>query len=317
MDDSSIDLACIEMFDKDCLKVIDKSQCVHLYTYNKEKSEWEKSDIGGVLFAVERSSQPYFAFYIVNRQNSSKNYTQPLTSSIELLLRPPHIFFRTTKSVFSLWFFSSIDTERIYNLLKGLINKATLKERTVIPSNVLTSNKQSTTLAPVCNFAPKASNIKDLLSFATEEYNRSNGDDAIHPIAPAFDPSKSLKFQLQDIALDALPLTPGFGDCQFASDLEKSFKASAATTSKLDNSVTETPVHAVKSDDNDKINEELLRRLRIQDSSHGDKSPSVEGLSKNQFKAALIHLIETDDDLLSKLHSAYAESLNKRLNRRA
>nr|CDS32439.2 mRNA decapping enzyme 1A [Hymenolepis microstoma] len=156
-------------------------------------------------------------------------------------------------------------------------------------------NKQSTVLAPVANLTPKASNIKDLLSFATEEYNRSNGDDAIHPIAPVFDPSKSLKFQLQDIALDALPLTPGFGDCQFASDLEKSFKASAATTSKIDNSVTETPVHTVKDDENDKINEELLRRLRVQDSSHDTESPSVEGLTKNQFKAALIHLIEMDD----------------------
>ncbi|KAM3178870.1 hypothetical protein ACTXT7_001700 [Hymenolepis weldensis] len=107
-------------------------------------------------------------------------------------------------------------------------------------------------------------------------------------------------------------------------------------------------VHAVKNDDNDKINEELLRRLRIQDSAHGSKSTMVEGLSKNQLKAAIIHLIEfvqsiiyvsdlitiskdvkpnlcssgleksvTDDDLMTKLHSAYTESLNKRLNRRA
>ncbi|KAM3178871.1 hypothetical protein ACTXT7_001701 [Hymenolepis weldensis] len=240
MDDSSIDLACIEMFDKDCLKVIDKSQCVHLYTYNKEKSEWEKSDIGGVLFVVERSSQPIYTFYIVNRQNSKKNFTQPLTSSVELLLRPPHIFFRTTKIVFSLWFFSSVDTERIYNLLKGLISKVTLKERALLSSNMLTPNESSEIVAPVAKFAPKISNIKDLLSFATEEYvNRSNGDDATQPTAPLFDPSKSLKFHLQDVALDALPLTPGFGDCQFASDLEKSFKASAAAASKVDNSVTE------------------------------------------------------------------------------
>ncbi|KAM7535667.1 hypothetical protein Aperf_G00000100904 [Anoplocephala perfoliata] len=323
MEDYSIDLSCVEMFDKDCSKILDKSQSVHLYVYNKDKAEWEKSDIGGVLYICERSSHPHYTLYIVNRQNSSKNFTQPLISSVELLLRPPHIFFRNSKNVFSLWFFAANDTSRIYDLLKRLISNVTFKERAFISSNKLPMDEPIKVLTPLPKLAPKTSNIKDLLSFANDEYvqRSSNEDDPPEPIAPAFDPAASLKFKLQNIALDALPLSSGFSECQFVSDLEKSFKASSAL--KVDNNASEIPVRSIK-EDNDKINDELLRRLRREtnslpvpesiNSSNMSRSATVEGLSRNQLKAALIHLIENDEDFLTSLHVAYSESLNKRLH---
>uniref|UniRef100_A0A5K3FC04 mRNA_decap_C domain-containing protein n=1 Tax=Mesocestoides corti TaxID=53468 RepID=A0A5K3FC04_MESCO len=41
--------------------------------------------------------------------------------------------------------------------------------------------------------------------------------------------------------------------------------------------------------------------------------PVVEGLTRGQLKAALLHLLEHDDNFLTSIHNAYVASLNRRL----
>lgn len=70
------------------------------------------------MFVCERSCDPHYVFYIINRNDSTKNSTQPITSTLEILLRPPHMFYRTSLTIFSMWFCVANDCKRIYELLK-------------------------------------------------------------------------------------------------------------------------------------------------------------------------------------------------------
>ncbi|VDM33227.1 unnamed protein product [Hydatigera taeniaeformis] len=355
MDDGQIDLSVVQLFDKACIKILDKSPGVHLYVFSRLKLEWvschlnamtvircqEKTDIGGVLFVCERSSDPHYAFHVINRNDSTKNSTQPITSSLEILLRPPHMFYRTSLTIFSMWFCVTSDCKRIYELLKRVINSISFKEKAAKDVFFLPSTKPSLDEAvKLSSSGPSitagCSSIRQLLSSASEEFEaceishfiharsiNEDGKPAIfsHPlesskaVAPALNPSNSLKFHLSYIAMDAPPISDS-SDCQFASDLERTLKEE--TTPKLEEAVTSIPVFS-KKETEDKVNGELLRRLRndakmIRQDSKTSFSNSVDGLTRNQLKAALLHLIENDDDFLTSIHSAYTERLNERLN---
>ncbi|CDS43214.1 mRNA decapping enzyme 1A [Echinococcus multilocularis] len=314
MDDGQIDLSVVQLFDKECVAILDKSPGVHLYVFSRLKLEWEKTDIGGVLFVCERSSNPQYVFHVINRNDSSKNSTQPITSTLEILLRPPHIFYRTSLTIFSMWFCVSNDCKRIYELLKRVINSISFKEKAVKDVFFLSPEKAS--LDEAVKITSPGPNIRQLLSSASEEFERSiNEDDSSKSVAPALDPSNSLKFHLSHIAMDAPPITDST-DCQFASDLERTLKE--ATTPKMEEAVTSIPVFS-KKENEDKVNEELLRRLRneakmIRQDSKATFTNSVEGLTRSQLKAALLYMIENDDEFLTSIHSAYTESLNRRLH---
>ncbi|VDK21351.1 unnamed protein product [Taenia asiatica] len=332
MDDGQIDLSVVQLFDKECVKILDKSPGVHLYVFSKLKLEWEKTDIGGVLFVCERSSDPRYVFHIINRNDSTKNSTQSITSTLEILLKPPHMFYRTSLTIFSMWFCVGNDCKRIYELLKRVISDISLKEKAVKDIFFLPPAKHSldetvkmTSSGP--SIPTGCSSIRQLLSSASEEFERSVNEDgrstlsfrhlleSSKAVAPALDPSNSLKFHLSYIAMDAPPISDS-SDCQFASDLERTLKEE--TTPKLEEAVTSIPVFS-KKETEDKVNGELLRRLRndanmIRQDSKTNFTNSVEGLTRSQLKVALLHLIENDDEFLTSIHLAYAECLNKRLH---
>ncbi|KAL5968610.1 mRNA-decapping enzyme 1A [Taenia solium] len=299
MDDGQIDLSVVQLFDKECIKILDKSPGVHLYVFSKLKLEWEKTDIGGVLFVCERSSDPHYVFHIINRNDSTKNSTQSITSTLEILLKPPHMFYRTSLTIFSMWFCVGNDCRRIYELLKRVISDISLKEKAVKDIFFLPPAKHS--LGETVKMASSGpsipagcSSIRQLLSSASEEFERSvNEDESSKAVAPALDPSNSLKFHLSYIAMDAPPISDS-SDCQFASDLERTLKEE--TTPKLEEAVTSIPVFSKKGTE-DKVNGELLRRLRndakmIREDSKTNFTNSVEGLTRSQLRVALLHLIE-------------------------
>lgn len=49
MDDGQIDLSVVQLFDKECIKILDKSPGVHLYVFSRLKLEWVSFLLGALM----------------------------------------------------------------------------------------------------------------------------------------------------------------------------------------------------------------------------------------------------------------------------
>ncbi|VDL90386.1 unnamed protein product [Schistocephalus solidus] len=116
-----IDLSVLQKHDKTCVKILDKSPSVHLYSFNSEKTAWDKTDIGGVCFVCKHSTIPGHSFIILNRKNSKVNVSEPISWDFQLQIRKPYMMYKTVRGgIFSVWFFAPEDCTRIGNLLNRL-----------------------------------------------------------------------------------------------------------------------------------------------------------------------------------------------------
>ncbi|CAH8485466.1 unnamed protein product [Heterobilharzia americana] len=168
-------LIVIQSYDKFCTQIIDKSSSAHVYSFQGDKNEWAKTETGGIFFLYKRSKVPFFAFMILNR--------------LQLQLHCPFLLYKTPKGeIFSIWFFSASDCERIAEKLGKLVHDVGGLGLRIAPSSrsVNTLAKSSTPATSSLATTPKSpetvtKGLNQLMNFV----RASNENSKLSPLQPS------------------------------------------------------------------------------------------------------------------------------------
>ncbi|CAA9987219.1 mRNA-decapping enzyme subunit 1, putative [Plasmodium knowlesi strain H] len=109
-------------------EIIMKSSFVTVYKMKEDELKWVRADIEGFLYIVRRSIKPTYRLIITNKKNEN-HLVQDIHGRINLSTDQNYIFYRVhneesnLKSTYSLWFYSTEEKEKIYSMLKELVDK--------------------------------------------------------------------------------------------------------------------------------------------------------------------------------------------------
>ncbi|CAH8484590.1 unnamed protein product [Schistosoma rodhaini] len=172
-EEDELNLTVIQTYDKYCTQILDKSPSAHVYSFQSDKNAWAKTKTGGIFFLYKRSKVPFFAFMILN-----------LTASLQLQLHCPFLLYKTSKGdIFSIWFFSGSDCERIAEKLGKLVHDAGGFGLKIAPTNQSTNSKSKSSNSVMNSMvvAPKSpetvtKGLNQLMDFvrASNENSKSN-----------------------------------------------------------------------------------------------------------------------------------------------
>ncbi|CRG99183.1 mRNA-decapping enzyme subunit 1, putative [Plasmodium relictum] len=158
-------------------EIIMKSCFVTVYKMKEDELKWTRADIEGFLYIVRRSVTPFYRLIITNKKNE-KHLLQDINANINLSTDQNYIFYRifneenNTKSIYSLWFYSTEEKEKIYKMLEELVEKA-CQEKNYLDNN---SKSSSSNYNKNVNFIfTKNNNMNDNMTVVTKtEENLKN-----------------------------------------------------------------------------------------------------------------------------------------------
>ncbi|KJP86691.1 hypothetical protein AK88_03698 [Plasmodium fragile] len=109
-------------------EIIMKSSFVTVYKMKEDELKWVRADIEGFLYIVRRSIKPTYRLIITNKKNEN-HLVQDIHGRINLSTDQNYIFYRVhneesnLKSTYSLWFYSTEEKEKIYSMLRELVDR--------------------------------------------------------------------------------------------------------------------------------------------------------------------------------------------------
>ncbi|KHJ92011.1 Dcp1-like decapping family protein [Oesophagostomum dentatum] len=113
-------LCSIQRIDPCAVAILDKATHAAKYNFDVPSKSWTKTNIEGALFIIQRVDKPYYSMIIANRQ-SLDDMVEPVNPLTKMNLEGHYLFFcKPDNQIYGLWFFSTDDCSRIYNLLKKL-----------------------------------------------------------------------------------------------------------------------------------------------------------------------------------------------------
>ncbi|KAK5976524.1 hypothetical protein GCK32_002349 [Trichostrongylus colubriformis] len=344
-------LLSIQRIDPCAVAILDKTTHAAKYNFDVIEKAWTKTNIEGALFIIQRADKPYYSMIIANRQ-SLDDMVEPVNPLTKMNNEGHYLFFcKPDNQIYGLWFFSTEDCSRMYNLLKKLqediragkipappasdgVNSSNLPESVAPPneSNQLLELLKTTQPASSTHLGNHKDNppLTARPSSSTQEKQEKpklKEDD----IGVASGPISDMPVLLQKLMIQEQPkLISKVGSAVLTSeDLEKDLirsakpkhcqfqemltSGSAASLAALSN----RSIHGSDGEaDANEVESIMSSRAPVDDSiftvGSGATTPP---LNKLQFAAALIHLMQTDDQFLAQIHQAYVDAINKRINR--
>ena len=113
-------LAVLRRRDAAILRVLDMAGHVVLYQFNEENKAWDRKNVEGSLFVVERSTAPKHMFVVLNRL-SSENLVETVDESFQTELTEQFLLYRNKESeILGVWFYSPPERAAISELLTTL-----------------------------------------------------------------------------------------------------------------------------------------------------------------------------------------------------
>ena len=110
-------LAVLKRRDADISKVLDMAGHVVLYQFNEDSKVWDRKNVEGSLFVVERSSAPQFQFVVLNRL-SSENLVETIDDNFQTELTEQFLLYRNLQEeILGVWFYSPPERAAIAELL--------------------------------------------------------------------------------------------------------------------------------------------------------------------------------------------------------
>nr|CAH8829024.1 unnamed protein product [Trichobilharzia regenti] len=188
--EDNLNVLVIQTYDKYCTQILDKSSSAHVYSFQSDKNTWAKTKTGGVFFLYKRSKVPFFAFMILNRKSPTANQMELVTSSLQLQLHTPFLLYKTvTGKIYSIWFYSAKDCERIAEKLGKLVFDAGGLGLRVAQPDRSKSKTQSNSSNPV---ADSVVNTRESPETVTKGLNQlmdfvraSNESNKTNPLQPS------------------------------------------------------------------------------------------------------------------------------------
>ncbi|KAJ1639380.1 hypothetical protein T492DRAFT_937972 [Pavlovales sp. CCMP2436] len=103
-----------------------------VYVYKDEESAespWERHNVEGALFVVERAAEPRYQLLILNRLSTS-NLVENITSDFSIEVTEEFLLYKNDEGeVLGLWFYNAADRESVARLIGGLVEIASLAEQ--------------------------------------------------------------------------------------------------------------------------------------------------------------------------------------------
>nr|CAX69798.1 hypothetical protein [Schistosoma japonicum] len=186
-EEEALNVTVIQTYDKYCTQIIDKSPSAHVYSFEKDKNAWTKTKTGGIFFLYKRSKVPFFAFMILNRKSPTLNQIELVTGSLQLQLHCPFLLYKTSKGgIFSIWFFSGSDCERIAEKLGKLVHDAGGLGLKIAPTNQSTNFKFSNPGINLMTAVPKSpetvtKGLNQLMDFVRASNENSKANSSPNP----------------------------------------------------------------------------------------------------------------------------------------
>ncbi|EUD70391.1 hypothetical protein YYG_04360 [Plasmodium vinckei petteri] len=115
-------------------EIIMKSCFVTVYKMNENELKWKRADIEGFLYIVKRSLKPFYRLIITNKKNEN-HLLEDINSNMNLSTDQNYIFYKIlneenkSKSIYSLWFYSTEEKEKIYSVLKNIVGNISKEQK--------------------------------------------------------------------------------------------------------------------------------------------------------------------------------------------
>ncbi|CAJ0579786.1 unnamed protein product, partial [Mesorhabditis spiculigera] len=327
---ASKNLASIRNIDPCAEAILDKVNHTALYRFNNVSRAWEKSDVDGAMFVIQRIDTPYYSLILANRQ-SLQDMIEPITALIRLQMQPPYIFFcKPDGEIRGLWFFNDADCERIYNIMHRIVTELQAgKEKcsfiTPMPGASSPAPANKSPVEPAASVAPPndTSSLKDLLARLNKGTQPSN-----EPAATAPKQTQGISIMGQLFGGSKPPPTPeapvSATPIVHVADLEKRFlqgeKPSPLKPASplMGNSTSAASLNAFStrsvqgSEDHDPSELDSVSIRGAEPGLGGDNDVPL--LDREQFRSAIAHLLQHDDDFVTQIHQAYVDVLMNRLS---
>lgn len=120
LNDDSINLRALRKIDNQIGEILFSAGQVAIYYYNIDEvsgaetnggegpdgdGKWQRKEIEGALFFVRRTSQPEYAFVVINKLNTI-NLVQKITKDLETSVQLPYLMYKNTESeIYCVWFY--------------------------------------------------------------------------------------------------------------------------------------------------------------------------------------------------------------------
>eukprot|EP00966_Prymnesium_polylepis_P043252 1004312-Prymnesium_polylepis.1 len=100
--------------------VLDMAGHVVMYRFNEENQSWDRKNVEGSLFVVQRSVVPTHQFVVLNRL-SSENLVENINDDFQMELTEQFLLYRNAaQEINGIWFYSPTERAAMAELLTSL-----------------------------------------------------------------------------------------------------------------------------------------------------------------------------------------------------
>ena len=270
----------------------------HVVLYKYNKSEWEKLDVEGAMFIVERNEPkaPKYRVVVMNRK-SATDFHQDITKDLDLEVHHPFVFYKTKNNVRGIWFYKPLQCIEFNDLIVSLKEKAFGKSETVSTSKQQQKQDTSSGNQPITAIPSTMGVMEVIYHQHTNGVNHQASDaspiSANHLNGTAeSDPSSFLKSML------------GIGVGSSQTTIMNGHSSSAAF---MDESVMRTEYL-----NSSQIPEEFTHHLA---QSTAQQFANRKLTSKEMFINHLIYTLQEDDEFSNKCYEQYCNIVNEASNK--
>jgi len=115
-----LNLAVLQRLDREILQILETAGHVAIYSFLQETNAWEKKEVEGSLFVVERRTDPQFQFWVMNRLNTN-NVVEDITKGFQMQVSEPYLLYRNKfGEINGIWFYNPSEGENIVSIIQKL-----------------------------------------------------------------------------------------------------------------------------------------------------------------------------------------------------
>jgi len=131
-------LVVLKKHDKRITRVLHTAGHAVVYVYKEDApggSPWERHNVEGALFIVERDCEPKYQLLILNRL-STDNLVENINPQFSIEVSEDFLLYKNDEGeVLGLWFYNSVDRDSVARLIEGLVEQVSLQaQATEMPS---------------------------------------------------------------------------------------------------------------------------------------------------------------------------------------
>lgn len=323
--DDSINLRTLRQIDESISSILLFGGQVAVYKYSFGINEWERKEIEGSMFVIERKVIPNYGFIVINRLNTT-NMFQLIAHNMDTKVQVPYLLYKNAiNEIYCIWFYNEMDCVHVSDKLQFIVNKLQTQENSQSNDNKgLTCGQSKNDILKRLLSVELNSSDSDKLQRNTTIVSNilANGQTLIptqsQPQRRSLQVKDLFESQMASLSIASKPELPvelsqhNFDDCLILNDVitpamltDHNSKSKTNTTETLNTlllnqKTTQSPIPFTPIATNYLSN------------SVSEKSGGIPSLTMEQLKQTLVHLLQNDADFLHSIHNAYIASINRK-----